>query len=106
MFILFDGLVDSQSNCSRASSVILNTLLKNRGAGLQDLVHYTFIEFWEINLFLLVQANVHDQYILNMDKQTDVINIISMYHPIYLNELVCCKLTIYINNLFKKKTIH
>uniref|UniRef100_A0A671LQI6 Maestro heat-like repeat-containing protein family member 1 n=1 Tax=Sinocyclocheilus anshuiensis TaxID=1608454 RepID=A0A671LQI6_9TELE len=38
LFMLFDGLVDSQSNCSRASSVILNTLLKNRGAGLQDLV--------------------------------------------------------------------
>ncbi|TRY56529.1 hypothetical protein DNTS_005416, partial [Danionella cerebrum] len=38
LFLLFDGLVDSQSNCSRASSVILNTLLKNRGATLQDLV--------------------------------------------------------------------
>uniref|UniRef100_A0A672LV94 Maestro heat-like repeat family member 1 n=1 Tax=Sinocyclocheilus grahami TaxID=75366 RepID=A0A672LV94_SINGR len=49
LFMLFDGLVDSQSNCSRASSVILNTLLKNRGAGLQDLVHCTFIRFWETN---------------------------------------------------------
>uniref|UniRef100_A0A672KDZ9 Maestro heat-like repeat family member 1 n=1 Tax=Sinocyclocheilus grahami TaxID=75366 RepID=A0A672KDZ9_SINGR len=38
LFMLYDGLVDAQSNCSRASSVILNTLLKNRGAGLQDLV--------------------------------------------------------------------
>uniref|UniRef100_A0AAY5EGS2 Maestro heat-like repeat family member 1 n=1 Tax=Electrophorus electricus TaxID=8005 RepID=A0AAY5EGS2_ELEEL len=38
IFMLFEGLVDSQSNCSRASSVILNTLLRNRGAGLQDLV--------------------------------------------------------------------
>ncbi|XP_029958585.1 maestro heat-like repeat-containing protein family member 1 isoform X2 [Salarias fasciatus] len=38
VFMLFEGLVDSQTNCSRASSVILNTLLKNRGAGLQDLV--------------------------------------------------------------------
>ncbi|KAJ8290767.1 hypothetical protein GJAV_G00017250 [Gymnothorax javanicus] len=38
IFMLFEGLVDSQSDCSRASSVILNTLLKNRGAGLQDLV--------------------------------------------------------------------
>ncbi|KAB5586895.1 hypothetical protein PHYPO_G00006680 [Pangasianodon hypophthalmus] len=38
IFMLFEGLVDSQSNCSRASSVILNTLLKNRGAMLQDLV--------------------------------------------------------------------
>uniref|UniRef100_A0AAR2JL30 Maestro heat-like repeat family member 1 n=1 Tax=Pygocentrus nattereri TaxID=42514 RepID=A0AAR2JL30_PYGNA len=38
IFMLFEGLVDYQSNCSRASSVILNTLLKNRGAGLQDLV--------------------------------------------------------------------
>lgn len=38
IFMLFEGLVDSQSNCARASSVILNTLLKTRGAGLQDLV--------------------------------------------------------------------
>ncbi|XP_062395570.1 maestro heat-like repeat-containing protein family member 1 isoform X2 [Sardina pilchardus] len=38
LFMLFEGLVDSQSNCSRASSVILNTLMKNRGASLQDLV--------------------------------------------------------------------
>ncbi|XP_053350115.1 maestro heat-like repeat-containing protein family member 1 isoform X1 [Clarias gariepinus] len=38
LFMLFEGLVDCQSNCSRASSVILNTLLKNRGAMLQDLV--------------------------------------------------------------------
>ncbi|KAM4581297.1 maestro heat-like repeat-containing protein family member 1 isoform 1-T1 [Odontesthes bonariensis] len=38
VFMLFEGLADSQTNCCRASSVILNTLLKNRGGGLQDLV--------------------------------------------------------------------
>uniref|UniRef100_A0A3B4UCZ2 Maestro heat-like repeat family member 1 n=1 Tax=Seriola dumerili TaxID=41447 RepID=A0A3B4UCZ2_SERDU len=38
VFMLFEGLVDSQANCCRASSVILNTLLKNRGGGLQELV--------------------------------------------------------------------
>ncbi|KAF6714412.1 Maestro heat-like repeat-containing protein family member 1 [Oryzias melastigma] len=38
VFMLFEGLVDTQTNCCRASSVILNTLLKNRGGGLQDLV--------------------------------------------------------------------
>ncbi|XP_027868520.1 maestro heat-like repeat-containing protein family member 1 isoform X1 [Xiphophorus couchianus] len=38
VFMLFEGLVDSQANCCRASSVVLNTLLKNRGAALQDLV--------------------------------------------------------------------
>ncbi|KAJ3597626.1 hypothetical protein NHX12_001144, partial [Muraenolepis orangiensis] len=38
VFMLLEGLVDSQANCCRASSVILNTLLKNRGAGLQELV--------------------------------------------------------------------
>ncbi|KAM6967979.1 maestro heat-like repeat-containing protein family member 1 [Aplochiton taeniatus] len=36
--MLLEGLVDSQSNCSRASSVILNTMLRNRGAGLQEMV--------------------------------------------------------------------
>ncbi|XP_006635903.2 maestro heat-like repeat-containing protein family member 1 isoform X1 [Lepisosteus oculatus] len=38
IFMLFEGLVDLQPNCSRASSVVLNTILKTRGAGLQDLV--------------------------------------------------------------------
>uniref|UniRef100_A0A4W6EG92 Maestro heat-like repeat family member 1 n=1 Tax=Lates calcarifer TaxID=8187 RepID=A0A4W6EG92_LATCA len=38
VFMLFEGLVDSQTNCCRASSVILNTLLKNRGGGMQELV--------------------------------------------------------------------
>ncbi|XP_060907082.1 maestro heat-like repeat-containing protein family member 1 isoform X2 [Labrus mixtus] len=38
VFMLFEGLADSQANCCRASSVILNTLLKNRGGGLQDQV--------------------------------------------------------------------
>nr|XP_057909847.1 maestro heat-like repeat-containing protein family member 1 isoform X2 [Doryrhamphus excisus] len=38
VFMLFEGLVDSQSNCCRASSVILNTLLKNRGGGIQEMV--------------------------------------------------------------------
>ncbi|XP_068425526.1 maestro heat-like repeat-containing protein family member 1 isoform X1 [Clinocottus analis] len=38
VFMLFEGLADSQANCCRASSVILNTLLKNRGGGLQELV--------------------------------------------------------------------
>lgn len=38
VFMMFEGLVDSQTNCCRASTVILNTLLKNRGGGLQDMV--------------------------------------------------------------------
>lgn len=44
VFMLFEGLVDSQANCCRASSVILNTLLKNRGGGLQDLVKHTLLD--------------------------------------------------------------
>uniref|UniRef100_A0A8C4D9K4 Maestro heat-like repeat family member 1 n=1 Tax=Dicentrarchus labrax TaxID=13489 RepID=A0A8C4D9K4_DICLA len=43
VFMLFEGLVDSQTNCCRASSVILNTLLKNRGGGLQELVLLIFL---------------------------------------------------------------
>ncbi|XP_056300772.1 maestro heat-like repeat-containing protein family member 1 [Pseudoliparis swirei] len=38
VFMLLEGLADSQANCCRASSVILNTLLKNRGGGLHELV--------------------------------------------------------------------
>lgn len=41
VFMLFEGLIDSQTNCCRASSVILNTMLKSRGGGLQDLVTHT-----------------------------------------------------------------
>uniref|UniRef100_A0A674P4S4 Maestro heat-like repeat family member 1 n=1 Tax=Takifugu rubripes TaxID=31033 RepID=A0A674P4S4_TAKRU len=36
VFMLFEGLIDSQTNCCRASSVILNTMLKSRGGGLQE----------------------------------------------------------------------
>ncbi|XP_018587460.2 maestro heat-like repeat-containing protein family member 1 [Scleropages formosus] len=35
---LVEGLTDSMPSCSHAVSVILNTLLNNRGAGLQELV--------------------------------------------------------------------
>ncbi|CAG12883.1 unnamed protein product, partial [Tetraodon nigroviridis] len=41
VFMLFEGLIDSQTNCCRASSVILNTILKSRGGGLQELVTHT-----------------------------------------------------------------
>ncbi|XP_030638186.1 LOW QUALITY PROTEIN: maestro heat-like repeat-containing protein family member 1 [Chanos chanos] len=57
IFMLFEGLVDSQSNCSRASSVILNTLLKNRGAGLQDLVP-EMLEVLHIRLQVITEDQV------------------------------------------------
>ncbi|KAG7469785.1 hypothetical protein MATL_G00132540 [Megalops atlanticus] len=57
IFMLFEGLVDSQSNCSRASSVILNTLLKNRGAGLQDLVP-EMLEVLHIRLQVISEEQV------------------------------------------------
>lgn len=57
IFMLFEGLVDSQSNCSRASSVILNTLLKNRGAMLQDLVP-EILEVLHIRLQVISEEQV------------------------------------------------
>ncbi|KAK6327014.1 hypothetical protein J4Q44_G00026590 [Coregonus suidteri] len=57
IFMLFEGLVDSQSNCSRASSVLLNTLLKNRGAGLQDLVS-EMLEVLHIRLQMISEEQV------------------------------------------------
>ncbi|TSK34778.1 Maestro heat-like repeat-containing protein family member 1 [Bagarius yarrelli] len=57
IFMLFEGLVDSQSNCSRASSVILNTLLKNRGAMLQDLVP-EILEVLHIRLQVILEEQV------------------------------------------------
>uniref|UniRef100_A0A6Q2YZJ7 Maestro heat-like repeat family member 1 n=1 Tax=Esox lucius TaxID=8010 RepID=A0A6Q2YZJ7_ESOLU len=57
IFMLFEGLVDPQSNCSRASSVVLNTLLKNRGAGLQDLVS-EMLEVLHIRLQMISEEQV------------------------------------------------
>uniref|UniRef100_A0A4W5KHG1 Maestro heat-like repeat family member 1 n=1 Tax=Hucho hucho TaxID=62062 RepID=A0A4W5KHG1_9TELE len=57
IFMLFEGLVDSQSNCSRASSVLLNTLLKSRGAGLQDLVS-EMLEVLHIRLQMISEEQV------------------------------------------------
>ncbi|XP_062848509.1 maestro heat-like repeat-containing protein family member 1 isoform X2 [Trichomycterus rosablanca] len=57
IFMLFEGLVDSQSNCSRASSVILNTLLKNRGATMQDLVPEV-LEVLHVRLQLISEEQV------------------------------------------------
>ncbi|XP_014876246.1 maestro heat-like repeat-containing protein family member 1 isoform X4 [Poecilia latipinna] len=59
VFMLFEGLVDSQANCCRASSVILNTLLKNRGAGLQELVRVA------VGQTVLILASQHLQTVIN-----------------------------------------
>lgn len=52
VFMLFEGLVDSQTNCCRAASVVLNTMLKSRGGGLQELV---------LNMHI-IQVILHNQY--------------------------------------------
>uniref|UniRef100_A0A3Q3BFT5 Maestro heat-like repeat family member 1 n=1 Tax=Kryptolebias marmoratus TaxID=37003 RepID=A0A3Q3BFT5_KRYMA len=59
VFMLFEVLADSQTNCCRASSVILNTLLKNRGAGLQDLVRVA------VGQTVLILASQHLQTVIN-----------------------------------------
>uniref|UniRef100_A0A3B4BDL5 Uncharacterized protein n=1 Tax=Periophthalmus magnuspinnatus TaxID=409849 RepID=A0A3B4BDL5_9GOBI len=59
IFMLFEGLVDSQANCCRASSVILNTLLKNRGGGLQELVRVA------VGQTVLILASQHLQTVIN-----------------------------------------
>ncbi|XP_051871929.1 maestro heat-like repeat-containing protein family member 1 isoform X2 [Pristis pectinata] len=38
LFLLFEGLVDPQPNCSRAASVVINTLVRIRGSSLSDQV--------------------------------------------------------------------
>lgn len=57
IFMLFEGLVDSQPNCARASSVVLNTILKTRGAGLQDLVP-EILEVLHIRLQVIAEEQV------------------------------------------------
>ncbi|RXM27386.1 Maestro heat-like repeat-containing protein family member 1 [Acipenser ruthenus] len=57
IFMLFEGLVDSQPNCARASSVVLNTILKTRGAGLQDLVP-EILEVLHIRLQVITEEQV------------------------------------------------
>uniref|UniRef100_A0A4W6EDQ9 Maestro heat-like repeat family member 1 n=1 Tax=Lates calcarifer TaxID=8187 RepID=A0A4W6EDQ9_LATCA len=70
VFMLFEGLVDSQTNCCRASSVILNTLLKNRGGGMQELVTHilTFINLTQhlaVGQTVLILASQHLQTVIN-----------------------------------------
>uniref|UniRef100_A0AAY5EJV1 Maestro heat-like repeat family member 1 n=1 Tax=Electrophorus electricus TaxID=8005 RepID=A0AAY5EJV1_ELEEL len=72
IFMLFEGLVDSQSNCSRASSVILNTLLRNRGAGLQDLALHVRLQVISeeqvkvaVAQSILILASQHLQTVIN-----------------------------------------
>uniref|UniRef100_A0A8C1M2C2 Maestro heat-like repeat-containing protein family member 1 n=1 Tax=Cyprinus carpio TaxID=7962 RepID=A0A8C1M2C2_CYPCA len=71
LFMLFDGLVDSQSNCSRASSVILNTLLKNRGAEMLEVLHNRLQLIGEeqvkvaIGQSVLILATQHLQTVVN-----------------------------------------
>uniref|UniRef100_A0A665TFB9 Maestro heat-like repeat family member 1 n=1 Tax=Echeneis naucrates TaxID=173247 RepID=A0A665TFB9_ECHNA len=66
VFMLFEGLVDSQTNCCRASSVILNTLLKNRGGGLQELV-ITCVSLVRVAVgqTVLILASQHLQTVIN-----------------------------------------
>uniref|UniRef100_A0A8D3A1E5 Maestro heat-like repeat-containing protein family member 1 n=1 Tax=Scophthalmus maximus TaxID=52904 RepID=A0A8D3A1E5_SCOMX len=59
VFMLFEGLADSQTNCCRASSVILNTLLKSRGGGLQELVRVA------VGQTVLILASQHLQTVFN-----------------------------------------
>uniref|UniRef100_A0AAX7UGL1 Maestro heat-like repeat family member 1 n=1 Tax=Astatotilapia calliptera TaxID=8154 RepID=A0AAX7UGL1_ASTCA len=70
VFMLFEGLVDSQTNCCRASTVILNTLLKNRGGGLQDMVTITVLLYYvqvrvAVGQTVLILASQHLQTVIN-----------------------------------------
>uniref|UniRef100_A0A672K8G5 Maestro heat-like repeat family member 1 n=1 Tax=Sinocyclocheilus grahami TaxID=75366 RepID=A0A672K8G5_SINGR len=71
LFMLYDGLVDAQSNCSRASSVILNTLLKNRGAEMLEVLHNRLQVIGEeqvkvaIGQSILILATQHLQTVVN-----------------------------------------
>uniref|UniRef100_A0A669D564 Maestro heat-like repeat family member 1 n=1 Tax=Oreochromis niloticus TaxID=8128 RepID=A0A669D564_ORENI len=76
VFMLFEGLVDSQTNCCRASTVILNTLLKNRGGGLQDmgfictLLRITVLLYYvqvrvAVGQTVLILASQHLQTVIN-----------------------------------------
>uniref|UniRef100_H2RSI7 Maestro heat-like repeat family member 1 n=1 Tax=Takifugu rubripes TaxID=31033 RepID=H2RSI7_TAKRU len=68
VFMLFEGLIDSQTNCCRASSVILNTMLKSRGGGLQELVP-EMLEVLHLRLQMaqsvLILASQHLQTVVN-----------------------------------------
>uniref|UniRef100_A0A3B5BK37 Maestro heat like repeat family member 1 n=1 Tax=Stegastes partitus TaxID=144197 RepID=A0A3B5BK37_9TELE len=81
VFMLFEGLVDSQTNCSRASSVILNTLLKNRGGGLQDLVP-EMLEVLHVRL-----QNITEEQVRVAVGQT-VLILASQHLQIVINTLV------------------
>uniref|UniRef100_A0A8C5FZJ7 Maestro heat-like repeat family member 1 n=1 Tax=Gouania willdenowi TaxID=441366 RepID=A0A8C5FZJ7_GOUWI len=73
VFMLFEGLVDSQTNCCRASSVILNTLLKSRGAGLQDKVP-EMMEMLHVRLQSITEEQVSTVLILASQHLQSVFN--------------------------------
>uniref|UniRef100_A0A674EIK7 Maestro heat like repeat family member 1 n=1 Tax=Salmo trutta TaxID=8032 RepID=A0A674EIK7_SALTR len=72
IFMLFEGLVDSQSNCSRASSVLLNTLLKHRGVSeMLEVLHIRLQMISEdqvkvsVAQSILILATQHLQTVIN-----------------------------------------
>ncbi|XP_076846747.1 maestro heat-like repeat-containing protein family member 1 isoform X2 [Brachyhypopomus gauderio] len=92
IFLLIEGLVDSQSNCSRASSVVLNTLLRTRGAGLQDLVP-EMLEVLHVRLQVISEEQVkvavaQSMLILASQHLQTVINTLLSY-PLPLDSWTC-----------------
>ncbi|XP_008321450.1 maestro heat-like repeat-containing protein family member 1 [Cynoglossus semilaevis] len=81
VFMLFEGLIDSQTNCCRSSSVILNTMLKSRGAGLQELVP-EMLEVLHVRL-----QNVTDEQVRVAVGQT-VLILASQHLQTVINTLV------------------
>ncbi|KAK7887111.1 hypothetical protein WMY93_026732 [Mugilogobius chulae] len=81
VFMLFEGLADSQTNCCRASSVILNTLLKNRGGGLQELVP-EMLEVLHVRL-----QNITDDQVRVAVGQT-VLILASQHLQVVINTLI------------------
>uniref|UniRef100_A0A674NSG4 Maestro heat-like repeat family member 1 n=1 Tax=Takifugu rubripes TaxID=31033 RepID=A0A674NSG4_TAKRU len=80
VFMLFEGLIDSQTNCCRASSVILNTMLKSRGGGLQELVTHTSNTLF----YTLVVASSHNY----LNTNTSVLILASQHLQTVVNTLI------------------
>ncbi|XP_039593535.1 maestro heat-like repeat-containing protein family member 1 isoform X2 [Polypterus senegalus] len=92
IFMLFEGLVDSQPNCSRASSVVINTLLKTRGAGLQELVPEV-LEVLHIRLQVITEEQVkvavgQSVLILATQHLQTVVNAL-ISHPLPFDNWTC-----------------
>ncbi|XP_043923633.1 maestro heat-like repeat-containing protein family member 1 isoform X2 [Protopterus annectens] len=92
LFMLFEGLVDAQRDCARTASVLINSLVKGRGNGLQEQV-LEILEVLYIQLQAIAEDHVkhsvtHTVYLLASQHSTSVLSCLLTY-PLPYDSYTC-----------------